>query len=60
MADRVRRRDLALAGPKRRSRTPVLLAAVLLVFVLLLLWLALQTLGGHSTKHGAVVPSQVL
>jgi hypothetical protein len=27
---------------------------------LLLLWLALQTLGGHSTKPGAAVSAQLL
>jgi hypothetical protein len=51
---------LAISGASRRSRTPLILGIVLLVFALLLLWLAVQTLGGHSTKHDVVAPMQLL
>ena len=50
MTDRPRRRDLAIAGASRRSRTPLILGIVLLVILLLVLWIALQTIGGSSTK----------
>jgi len=56
MTNRVRRRDLAIAGPKRRSRRPLLIAVVVVFFLLPVVWLALQTIGGHSTDHGAVAP----
>jgi hypothetical protein len=49
-----RRRDTAIPGPNRRSRTIWIVAAVVILVVLPLIWMALQTLGGHSSKHGAV------
>ena len=50
MNDRVRRRDLAVPGETHRSRVPLIIGIVVAIVLLLLLWLALQTLGGHSTK----------
>jgi hypothetical protein len=50
MSSRVRRRDRALAGEQPRSRTPLIVGIVVAIVLLLLLWIALQTLGGHSTK----------
>jgi hypothetical protein len=46
----------------RRTRVFVaaIVAAVLLFVVLPVIWLALQTLGGHSSKHGVVVASRLL
>jgi hypothetical protein len=50
MPERVRRRNLAIAGKSRRSRAPLIVGIALLVFLLLVLWIALQTVGGTSTK----------
>lgn len=56
----VRRRDLALGAQKKGSRrTFVLVAVVVLVVMLPLLWLALQTLGGTSSKESAVAASSL-
>jgi hypothetical protein len=52
----VRRRDLVVSAEKKRSRrTFALLAVAVVVVALPLLWLALQTLGGKSSKGNAVV-----
>ncbi len=54
----VRRRDSALRVPDRRSRRPLVIVAVIVVLVVLpLVWLALQTLGGESSKHSAAAPA---
>jgi hypothetical protein len=60
MTDRVRRRDGAIAGESRRTRTPLIVSIALLVLLVLFLWVALQTLGGSSTKHAAVASAQLL
>jgi hypothetical protein len=53
-AGAVRRRDLAVGVRKTRSsRRLVLVVIIVLVVVLPVIWLALQTLGGQSPKHGA-------
>lgn len=55
----MRRRDLALAGPKRGSRRSLIAVALILGFVLLLIaWVALQTLGSTSSKQGAAAISR--
>jgi hypothetical protein len=47
----VRRRDLAIGGPYRRSRRSLIVALVFVaVFALILVWIALQTLGGPSPE----------
>ncbi len=50
MADQVRRRDTAIPGPRKRWRTTPLVWVVVILILLLFLWFALQTLGGHATK----------
>jgi hypothetical protein len=60
MAERVRRRDLAIPGPRKRGWRTWFLVAVAVIVGLLLLWLVLQTLGGHSTKTSAAVSAQLL
>jgi len=45
----VRRRDLAIGGQYGRSRRPLIVALVFVAVVaLIVIWIALQTLGGHS------------
>jgi hypothetical protein len=49
---------LAVSAQKKgSSRTFVLVAVVFAVVALVLLWLALQTLGGKSSKESAVAAS---
>jgi hypothetical protein len=61
MTDRPRRRDLALPGTGRRRRRPLILAVVVVGFFLLLfVWTALQTLGGHTSKQGVAASSRTL
>jgi hypothetical protein len=56
----VRRRDLATRTLPKRSNASRIIIAVFVVFVLLIVWLALQTLGGHSTKHDGAAISRTL
>jgi hypothetical protein len=60
MADRVRRRDRAIAGPSRSSRSTLIVVVAIAVFVLVVGWLLVQTLGSQASKQGAAASSRML
>ncbi|MGB8005025.1 MAG: hypothetical protein WCF27_12295, partial [Gaiellaceae bacterium] len=53
----VRRRDLAVHAQDTRPRRRVLVVVVIAVVLLPVAWLALQTLGGESSKQSTPTPA---